>query len=133
MPDPINVARRLAAALDRSDFVEAAACLAADCRYELATEEFTGPEAIIASYRASDEWGKRTLDRVEYKSQVEAAGDEIIVTYTDHITHKSETIEYRSRQHLIINDGLVTRIVHEELPGEREKLDEFFARQGIRR
>ncbi len=131
----LSIARRFASALDRCDFDEAADYLAADCRYDTGHGELVGPDAIIASYRASDEWGRGVLDQVVYESEVTANADgSFTVLYIDRITQQGETHEYRSRQHLWLNDaGQVARIVHEELPGERKALDAFFARHRVRR
>ncbi len=133
--DSLSIARRFAAALDRCDFDEAAGYVAADCRYDTGHGELVGPNAIIASYRASDEWGRGVLDQVVYESEVTANADgSLTVLYIDRLTHRGETIEYRSRQRLWLNEaGQVIRILHQELPGEREALDAFFARHGVRR
>jgi hypothetical protein len=130
----LTIARLFAAALDRSEFDAAARYLAPDCRYQIGGELLIGPDAIIASYRESDEWGKRALDQVLYESQVEQTGGDLSVLFADRITHHGETHEYRCRQHLWLDDaGLIARILHEELPGERASLTEFFARCRIRR
>ncbi len=129
-----SIATRFAAALDRSDFVEAARYLSPDCQYQIGEEVLIGPESIIASYRESAEWGRRTLEQVIYESQVEESGDHVAVLYIDRLTHHRQTHVYRCRQHLWIDDtGRIVRIVHEEMPGERERLDEIFARWGVRR
>ncbi len=133
-PDSLSIARRFASALDRCDFREAAQYLAPDCRYETGHGELVGVDAIIASYRESAEWGRRSLDQTIYESAVEQHAGYFSVLYTDRIIHHGEVHEYHSRQHLWLDDaGLVTRIVHEELPGEREALDDFFARCGVKR
>ncbi len=131
----LSIARRFASALDRCDFDEAADYLAADCRYDTGHGELLGSDAIIASYRQSDEWGRGVLDQVVYESEVTANADvSCTALYIDRITHHGDTLEYRSRQHLWLNDaGQLIRILHEELPGERDALDAFFARHGIRR
>ncbi len=130
----LAISRRFAAALDRCDFAQATGYLAADCRYEIGGKALNGRDAIIASYRESAEWGRRMLDGVVYESDVRSEGDHFAVLYTDRITHGGETCEYRSRQHLWLNaDGQVMKIVHEELSGEREKLNGFFARHGVKR
>ncbi len=67
-PDPLSLARRFASALDRCDFEEAARYLTAACRYETEHDLLIRPEAIIASYRESDEWGRQALDQVAYES-----------------------------------------------------------------
>ncbi len=132
--DPLTIARLFATALDRCDYDEATRYIAADCRYEIGAHELLGPEAIIASYRESAEWGRRVLDQVVYESEVRQAGDHVAVLYTDRLTHHGETHVYRCRQRLWLDDsGQIVRILHEELPDEREKLDEFFARMEIRR
>jgi hypothetical protein len=135
MLNPLSIVRRFATALDRSDFAEAARYLAPGCRYDTGHGELTGPEAIIASYRESDEWGRGVLDQVVFESEVQQENDgSFTVLYLDRIRLHGETLEYRSRQHLWLNDdGQVVRILHEELPGQREALDAFFARHGLRR
>lgn len=132
--DPLTVAKDFATALDRCDFAKAALYLSPDCHYQARSEELIGPDAIVASYRDSAEWASLTLEQVIYESEVQKDGDDLSVLYTDHIMHQGQTHEYRSRQHLTINgEGKVIRIVHEELPGEREKLHGFFVRCGVRR
>ena len=131
---PSAIAKCFAAALDHCDFTEATRYLSPDCHYQTGHEELIGPTAIVASYRESVEWGSRTLDQVVYESEVEETGDGLSVLYTDRVIHHGQTHEYHSRQHLWLNEaGQVVRIVHEEIPGEREQLDEFFAKCGIRR
>lgn len=128
------IATRFAAALDRCDFAEAARYLAADCCYQIGQDVLIGPEAIIASYRESDEWGRGVLEQVVYRSRVEQSSDHVTITYIDQLFHHGETHEYRCQQHLWLDaSGRIAQIVHEELPGEREKLDEFFARVGVKR
>ncbi len=132
--DQLTIARFFATALDRCDYDEARRYIAADCRYQINPQELVGPEAIIASYRESAEWGRGVLDQVVYESKVQPVGDHFAVLYIDRVTHHGETHVYRCRQRLWLDDsGRVVRIVHEELPGEREALDEFFERQGVKR
>jgi hypothetical protein len=132
--DPIPIARAFAAALDRSEFAEAESYLSPGCRYRIGAQELVGREAIIGSYRESDEWGRRALDQLIYESEVARQGDDISVLYLDRIIHHGRVHEYRCRQHLIFNeDGQIARILHEELPGEKERLNEFFASVGVSR
>ena len=134
--DPRTIAKRFANALDRCDYADAGRYLAPDCHYQAASEQLIGPEAILASYRENAEWGSRVLEHVIYASSVEKeeAGGSWGVLYSDRITQSGLTHEYHCRQRLMINlEGKIARIVHEELPGERERLDEFLSRCGIRR
>ena len=133
--DPQHVRRvvsDLAAALDRDDFIEAARFLATDCIYEIGDETRIGSAAILASYAGSSTWGREHFD-LRYESEVgEPEGDTVAVTYVDHLTLAEHHHTYRCRQHLTVGpEGRVTRIVHEELPGEREKLDQFFQECGV--
>ncbi len=132
--DRLAIATRFASALDRCDFDEAAQYLAPGCRYEINGRELVGPDAIIASYRESAEWASGAFEQVVYESEVEQEGDSFTVLYIDRLIHHGETHEHRSHQRLWLNDaGLVIRIVHEDLPGEREKLDAFLARFDVKR
>ena len=132
--DALAVAKRFATALDRCDLAEAGLCLASDCHYEIGTQQLIGPDAILASYCENAEWAGRALEQVIYESAVEEGQEGLSVLYTDRIVHRGLTHQYSSRQHLTINDdGQITRIVHEELPGQREKLDEFLSQCGVRR
>lgn len=63
------------------------------------------------------------------------------MTAADHLAFASRFASALDRcdfaeaaEHLRLNDaGKMSRIVHEELPGERDALDAFFARHGVRR
>jgi hypothetical protein len=124
--------RALARALDADDFQTAARWIAIDCEYDARGEMLRGREAIIASYAASSAWGRERLT-VTYASEVEApAGREVPVRFTDDLGHGERTHRYRCRQRFTVgSDGLVERIVHEEIPGEREALEAFFRECGI--
>jgi hypothetical protein len=120
-------APRLAEALDVEDYFAAGATLAEGCVYHTGTTTLTGPEAIIASYRANGEAARRRFDRIEYASRVEPSGTSgAVITFTDRVRCGGAWHEYRCRQHVRIGEaGLVEEIRHEELPGEQERLHEF--------
>lgn len=123
-----DVAQRLASALDRCAFDEARTLLAEDCAYERdATSTLTGVDAIIDSYRASHEKALSMLDAIEYLSEVVSGPepDSLEIHYCDRIRVGTQTHEYRCRQRIWCRDARVVRIVHVELPGERERLDAF--------
>jgi hypothetical protein len=120
-------ARRLAEALDAEDYSAARALLAAGCIYHTGTTTLTGPDAIIASYRANGEAARRRFDGIEYASRVEPLGPAgAVITYADRVRRGGEQHEHHCRQHVRVSEaGLVEEIRHEELPGERERLQEF--------
>ena len=133
--DRMTIAKCFAGALDRCDFAEARTYLSLDCRYDIGAEELMGPDAIMASYASSADRASRELEQVIYTSEIlQQAGESLSVLYTDRIVHAGQTHEYRCRQLLSFNEtGEIVRIVHEELPGQKESLNEFLARCGIRR
>jgi hypothetical protein len=135
LADALAVATALARALDADDFVAAQALLASDCAYDAGAEVLVGPEAIVASYAENSRWARTTIENVRYESSVTAqTADTSAITYSDILDHRGEHHVHRCRQHVTIGpDGRVVAIRHEDLPGESEALDAFFARCGIAR
>lgn len=132
----VETATALAQALDRNDFTSAARWIAPDCVYEVRGERVLGAAAILASYAESAKWAQRQFDEVRYESDVGLPdGDTVPVLYTDNLQKAGgRWHRHRCRQHLTIApSGLVTRIVHEDLPGEVEALEAYFAACGISR
>jgi hypothetical protein len=127
----LQTAQRFAAALDTEDYEGAAACLSLDCTYHAPDGKLIGPSAIVGSYRENAEAGRKRFDKVEYKSLVESIGaTEAVVTFTDKLQLGGSWHEFRCRQHLRISSaGLIEEIGHEELPGERQRLQHFEARR----
>ncbi|HTO90039.1 MAG TPA: hypothetical protein VMJ70_02810 [Candidatus Sulfotelmatobacter sp.] len=131
-----EAATALSRALDRNDYATASGLIAPGCVYEVRGERVEGSAAIIASYAGSNQWAIEHLDEVRYESVVEAPhGDTAPVLYTDYLMKAGAGWHrHRCRQHLTVGaEGKIVRIVHEDLPGEVEALDEYFARCGIER
>jgi hypothetical protein len=124
---PAEVGARFAAALDADDFEAAGQLLAADCRYEVRGDVHVGPDAILDSYRSASAGAKKEFDSVSYESRVVAAGaGTATVEFADHIERNGQVHTFRCRQHLTLDtNGRIAGIVHEDLPGERERLAEF--------
>jgi hypothetical protein len=128
MSDPVlATSRRFAAALDAEDYLAAGALLAAGCVYHTGGEPLRGPEAILASYRASGAAAAARFEAVQYTSAVRLCGPSVaVVTFTDRVRRRGRWHEYRCRQRVRVGAaGLIVEIRHEELPGERERLREF--------
>jgi len=125
--DILATARRLAEALDAEDYSAARATLAEGCVYHTGTTTLVGREAIIGSYRANGEAAHGRFDEIHYASRVDPSETSgAVITYTDRVRCGGEWHEFRCRQHVRIGaTGLVEEIRHEELPGERERLQEF--------
>jgi len=134
---PASAAREtvtdLALALDADDFARAGCHLDAECVYELGDEILRGPEAILSSYEEATKWAHAQLDEVHYESVVEGEEDgTVTVLFLDDIRHGEHRHRHRSRQHFTVGEsGKVTHIVHEDPPGEREALLDFFRQCGI--
>ncbi len=127
--------RALAEALDRDDFARVAPLLAPDCTYDTGAEVLRGPAAIVASYRAATEWAHAHLDLVRYESAVEPAdGSDVGVRFTDRVEHRGRPHVHQCRQVFTVGaDGRVTRIVHQELPGESAAMQAFLDACGLER
>jgi GNAT superfamily N-acetyltransferase len=126
-------AKRFAKALDDDDFESAKAYLAQNCRYSIGEKELNGPEEIIQSFREGSDKAKRIFDQVDYGSEIlRIDGNSVTTQFTDLIQIKGQTLVYSSRQHSEFGeDGLIVRIVHEEIPGELEALEAVLKRLGL--
>ena len=132
----VEAATALSLALDRNDFATTARLIASDCVYEVRGDRIDGSDAIVASYAENNQWAVQHLDEVRYESVVEAPeGDTVPVLYTDYLMRAGGGWHrHRCRQRLTVGaDGKIVRIVHEDLPGEMEALEDYFQRCGISR
>ena len=127
------VARHFAEALDRDDFVATEDSLATDCVYESPNGEVEGAAAIVATYRRNAEWAAATFEAIDYASEVEVIGHrQVRITYIDRTRHRGRSHEYRCRQIVDVGEeGLIVRIRHEEIPGQREALEAYFKVVGV--
>jgi hypothetical protein len=136
MPDSdaqLDVASRFARALDEENYPTAFALLAPDCEYTVRGVTHRGPNAIVASYKGNGDEAARIFDSIVYGSEVHAAGaDCAVIQFTDRIQHAGQSLTHVCEQQVTINDdGLITRIEHHDLPGERERLEAFKHTFGI--
>ena len=136
MHNAVDITTRLASLLDAADHEQAAQLLAPDCVYDFRGSEMNGREAIMASYDAAHEEAVKTFDEVGYDSAVRADADDAssaIIRYGDILTKNGVTHRHECEQRITINreSGLVTRIQHIDLPGERDRLNEFLVSVGL--
>ena len=126
--DALARAVRFAAALDEDAFERARPLLAPDISYEVRGSVLTGKNAVLRSYADATRLARRTFERVAYESAVFASDTGARVHFTDVLGNGDREHRHTSVQHLTIDSvGLVRRIVHEDLPGERERLAAFLA------
>mgnify|MGYP000885101595 CR=1 FL=1 len=121
-------ARAFASALDRDDFATARPFLSSRCVYEVRGSVLEGPDAILASYENATRDARAQFDEVFYESEVEATATGARIHYTDIVRRNGREHRHRCVQHLTFAaDEKITRIVHEDLPGEREAVRAFLA------
>jgi hypothetical protein len=128
-----RVASSFAFALDTDDYEALADLLSADCEYIARSGVFHGPVAIIASYRDASTWAKARIDSVIYASSVRVENDNnALVTFIDHLEDSGLRHSYCCEQSLAMDpNGRVCRIVHREIPGQREAVDSFLLQIGV--
>lgn len=132
--DPYERAQQLAHFLDRDAFELARPLLSPRCVYDVRGERHVGSNAILASYAAATRYAHKTFDEVRYESEVlgENPTRTFSVRFTDVLTHGGRVHRHRSLQHWTFGDDLrIERIVHEDLPGEREAVRAFARSRGI--
>ena len=132
--DCLSIARRFAAALDHDDFDAAGALLGDNCLYVIRDETHRGSKAILDSYREASEWVHDALDGVEYESSVSPDEDDdrrVAITFVDHLRQGDRRHTHTCVQVITCVDGLITRIEHVDLPGEREAVGAFLDEVGI--
>lgn len=129
------IVEQFARGLDTEAYALARPCLDAACRYEIGEETLVGPDAILASYRANGDWAALHFESIAYESAVafEASG-EAVITFVDLLRHAGREHVHRCTQRLAFDaTGRIVRIVHCDLPGEREALRAFLEAVGIDR
>ncbi|MHC5112740.1 MAG: nuclear transport factor 2 family protein [Planctomycetota bacterium] len=131
----IAIADRFAKALDVDDFDTARGLLAVDCTYDAPRSRISGADAIIASYEVNAAWARSSFDELKFESRVAELSPGVIrITYTDITEHGGQRHVYQCCQDVHMgDDGLIGHIVHVEIPGQKESLDEFTARVGVKR
>jgi hypothetical protein len=130
-----TVAPRFAAALDAEDYETVATLLSPDCEYVARRGALVSPDAIVASYREAGKWAKANIASVTYESSVRAVNESsAVIVFVDHLEDSGLRHSYRCEQSIEIRaDGRIARIVHIEMPGEREAADAFLRRIGVSR
>jgi hypothetical protein len=130
-----SVATSFAFALDTDNYEALADLLSADCEYVAKSAVIHGSAAIIASYRDASAWAKARIDSVTYESSVRVENEEnALVTFIDHLEHTGFGHSYCCEQSIAIDPaGKICRIVHLEIPGQREAVDSFLLQIGVLR
>ena len=125
-------ASKFAEALDTEDYDTAKNLLSPNCVYHSGTTIYEGPHEIINVYKKNGDWAAKTFDNIEYESRVEPAQDSTTITFVDKIQHNGKKLNHQCKQNVYFdNSEMICKIEHEELPGESEALEKFFAETGV--
>jgi hypothetical protein len=129
----IEIAKAFVKVMDSEDYEPAKQFLEKDCQYRVGEVVYEGPDSIIESYKSHHDFAKSTFDSVIYKSELSQNSDEEFeVTYIDIITHRSKTHTYKCKQLFRLNsENMITEIIHEDVPGEYERIKAFYAEIGL--
>lgn len=134
-----DVVEQFAQALDRDDFGRVRALLSRSCVYAIRDETLEGPDAICGSYAEAAAWGRSKLDELVYESAVVdpragAGHGAATVRFTDRMRHAGQSHVHTCEQTVELGeDGLIARIEHVDLEGEREKASAWFEAVGLER
>lgn len=132
MNSEAHIIAQWAAALDADDFDAARALLAPDAAYVMRDETLRGADAILGSYRDATRSAHATFDEVRYRSEVvRASGRAATIRFHDELRAGDRWLHHACEQDVELDaDGRVARIVHRDLPGERERLIAFLDETG---
>jgi len=129
-----KVATAFGTNLDHDNFEATKELLTTDCVYDCNGEKIIGNENIINSYETNMKEGRQKFDQLVWGKCfiTPLSSDEYEVHFSDFLTHKGITHNYKCKQKLYINDQfLIYKIIHIELRGEKEKLNNFYQKVGL--
>jgi hypothetical protein len=128
-----EIANAFVKVMDSGDYEPAKQFLANECRYNVGETIYSGPDAIIETYKSHHAFAKAAFDSVLYKSELSQKSDnEFEVIYIDIITHGSKTHVYKCRQLFYLNpQKKIIKIIHEDIPGEYERIKAFYKEIGL--
>jgi hypothetical protein len=134
MTDILKVAQDFASCMDNDDFSKAKTFLANNCKYYIQDNFFNTPEAIIATYKEHSDYAKSTFDSVIYKSQIQQISPlEFEAIYIDIISKNGKSHNYQCKQIINFDQSFrIIRIQHVEIPGEHERILNFYSEIGLK-
>lgn len=121
---PADQAARFVRCLDIRDFSSASQYLHAQCEYAIGLDTITGPLAICDYWELNDL--RHQCTHVESTSVLETISDTIYkARHTTLLGRSGQNHTFEYEQTLHFAEGLIARIIHVDLPGEREDLETF--------
>lgn len=134
MNENLNKAKAFAERLHNNDFSGARDFLSIRCHYKFGTKFFRDLDAIMNSYKEKAEYAKKTFDTVVYESLVsQNEADQCEIIFTDIISKNTKAHSFKCKQILKFDEeGRISEIRHEDLPGERDRLYVYYKEIGLR-
>ncbi|MBV9277765.1 MAG: hypothetical protein JOZ97_05970 [Candidatus Eremiobacteraeota bacterium] len=131
MSSNIKIVHELAASLDSDDYVAAEQLLEPDAIYHTGDSTILGRSEIIASFRATSEWGHRHLDALEFSHEIDDAKPSEII-FIDVLRKDGEELRLEHAMHVgISRRGLINELRLQPRLGERELVKQYFHRHGL--
>lgn len=123
----LEVVEQFARALDAERYELAESLLSPACQYVCRGVRYVGPGSIIASYRQSGDRAESEFDGVGYESRCELVGEGLVlIRFVDRLTKHGRSFTFECQQLVQVDRrGQIVRIEHQDIPGQREALEEF--------
>jgi len=121
--------------LDQDDFENFKSLLAENCIYEIAEQVLKTKNSIAGLYEKNMKEGKVKFDELVWgKNEIkQVTEDQFDVYFSDYLKHKGIEHNYKCKQRITINsENMVEKIVHIELPREKESLQKFYQQVGLK-
>lgn len=129
-----NIAKKFGEYLDQDDFENFKKILSKNCIYHIAEQVLEGRKSVSSLYEKNMKEGKAKFDKLVWgKSEtVKINEHQFEVYFSDFLMHKGIEHHYKCKQRISINQNkLVEKILHIELPGEKESLTMFYEKVGL--
>lgn len=121
-----QTADQFAAALDKEDYEQARLWLAPDCLYASPTGSLIGPDKILDSYQSHGDAARGRFDSIDYRHRAQELEDGWIrIEFMDAVSANQRQHVFRCHQLVRVVGELIEEIVHQEIAGERERLNQF--------
>lgn len=130
----LDIAKKFGTFLDQDEYLNFKSILDENCVYEIGDEVLHGKEEIAGLYEKNMQEGKVKFDELLWgESRVEQVNaTQFDIYFSDFLKHKGLSHNYKCKQRISLNsNNLVEKIIHMELPGEREALNRFYKQVGL--
>ncbi len=126
MQNAAEIVEIFASSLDAEDYARTASCLSAECLYDSPSGRLNGPLRIIESYQQNGDSARERFDEVSYRHDIETLGEGwFLVLFVDELRAGGRLHVFRCHQRVRVTESRICHIVQEELPGQRDQLNEF--------